>query len=448
MKFIDTLWTFFASVKLAIFTLCALATTSIVGTIVPQGKPYSYYVGAYGPKTAQFFHILDFNEMYYSWWFLGLLGILCTNLIICSLDRLPVVLKIITADNLAVSPERMRKMAFSRKWQLLPAHQEPADLPGLLKKAGWKTAVKVTDQDEICFSQKWRWSRLGVYVVHISILVIFAGAIIGHFLGFKGTVMLPELRSTGQVYATKDSSPIDLGFEVRCDVFTIDFYDNGMAKEYKSGLTIIEKDRVVLQRDIIVNDPLTYRGITFYQSSYEPYRDFILNITDNATHQSERFVLPFQQQRSWADKDLQFGVINAEAIGQRVVRSKIWFKSGEEPATVFWLADNSSTTFSIGGKDYTLAAKQMYATGLQVAKDPGVWVVYVGCGLMMIGLYMAFFLSHKRIWLYRQVDETGVTIHLSGMTNKNKQAFARDFARLESLVDQALTVRDNEPALV
>ncbi len=41
----------------------------------------------------------------------------------------------------------------------------------------------------------------------------------------------------------------------------------------------------------------------------------------------------------------------------------------------------------------------MYATGLQVAKDPGVWWVYVGCGLMLFGLYVAFFMSHRRIWL-------------------------------------------------
>ncbi len=438
MKLFDTVWAFFTSVKLAIFTLCALAVTSIVGTIVPQGKPYSFYVSTYGAKTAQFFHILDINEMYYSWWFLGLLGVLCTNLIICSLDRLPAVVKIITADNLKMAPERMQKMAFSRTWRFPSSHQGVTDIPGLLHKAGWKGVDKVVDRDEIHFSQKWRWSRLGVYVVHISILVIFAGAIIGHFLGFKASVMLPELRSTGQVYASKDSSPIDLGFDIRCESFTIDFYENGMPKEFKSRLTVLQQGSVLLQKDIVVNDPLTYQGITFYQASYEPYRDFILSITDSGSNQSKEFILPFQQQMSWGDKNLQFGVINAEAIGQRAVRLKIWFKAGEEPAQTFWLADNTSTTLSSGGKDYTIKGKQMYATGLQVAKDPGVWVVYVGCGLMMIGLYMAFFLTHKRIWLYKQVDETGVTIYLSGMTNKNKPAFARHFARIESLVDQAL----------
>lgn len=438
MKLFDTLWAFFTSVKLAIFTLCSLAVTSVIGTIVPQGKPYSFYVDSYGAKTAQFFHILSIPDMYSSWWFLGLLGLLSTNLIICSIDRLPAVLRIITADNLAISPERMEKMAFRRKWQISSNHPGLAKMAGLLGEAGWNTSVRRDDRHELYFSQKHRWSRIGVYIVHLSILVIFFGAMIGHFLGYKGSVMIPELRSTEQVYAAKDSSPIPLGFEIRCDSFTVDFYDNGMPKDYKSSLTILEKDRVLLQKDIEVNNPLTYRGITFYQSSYEAYRDFILTITEKATGQSKRFVLPFQQQTTWDDLNLQFGIINAEAMGQRAIRSKVWFKSGENPATVVWLDDNASTSISSGGQEYTLTAKQMYATGLQVAKDPGVWLVYLGCGLMMIGLYMAFFLTHKRIWLYKHVDASGTTVYLSGSTNKNKPAFARLFARLEALVDQAL----------
>ena len=33
-----------------------------------------------------------------------------------------------------------------------------------------------------------------------------------------------------------------------------------------------------------------------------------------------------------------------------------------------------------------------YYTGLQVTKDPGVWVVYIGFILMIIGFYITFFI--------------------------------------------------------
>ena len=58
MLILGQIWNFFSSVKLAIFTLCTLAATSIIGTLVPQGESTSFYINNFGPKTAQFFKIL------------------------------------------------------------------------------------------------------------------------------------------------------------------------------------------------------------------------------------------------------------------------------------------------------------------------------------------------------------------------------------------------------
>ena len=438
MKLFNQLWDFFSSVKLAIFTLCSLAITSIIGTIIPQGESAAFYAKNYGVKAAQFFQILDIPEMYYSWWFLGLLGILSTNLIICSLDRFPSVWKIVNSDNLAITPERIEKMANCHKWEFPAGKLDTIDCTNLLKKNGWNSTSKNISDNELLFSQKGRWSRTGVYIVHLSILVIFIGAIIGHFWGFKGSVMVPELRSTEKAFSYKDSSPIELGFEVRCDLFVIEFYDNGMPKKYMSSLTVLEKGQEVFQKNIEVNSPLSYKGITFYQSSYQGYQDFIVNISENNSGESKQFTLPFQQQTSWEEKGIRFGIVNADAVGQRVVRSKIWFKAADSPATIEWLADNEKTTVKSGGKEYTISAKQMYATGLQVAKDPGVWIVYIGCGLMLLGLFMAFFLSHKRVWLYKLVEKDTVKLCLSGSANKNKMAFTKVFQELEHSIDKII----------
>jgi cytochrome c biogenesis protein len=438
MTLFTQIWNFFSSVKLAIFTLCAIALTSIVGTIIPQGESAAFYVKNYGAKTAQFLHILDIPEMYYSWWFLGLLGILSTNLIICSLDRFPSVWKIITTDNLTISPERIEKMPNCQKWEFGTDKLDHIQLAGLLKENGWTATSKKFGNDELFFSQKGKWSRAGVYIVHFSILLIFVGAIIGHFFGFKGSVMIPEMGSTQKVFAYKDAGTLDLGFEVRNNSFVIEFYDNGMPKVYRSSLTVLEDGQEVLSRDIEVNNPLTYKGITFYQSSYQGYQDFIVNITENTSGDAKHFNIPFQKQMAWEEKGLQFGIINAEAVGQRVVRAKVWFKSGDNPPSVEWLKDNDKATFTSGTKEYTLSAKQMYATGLQVAKDPGVWVVYIGCGMMILGLYMAFFMSHQRIWLYKKNGSSVPQLWLSGSANKNKMAFAKFFAQLKNHIEQAV----------
>lgn len=438
MTLLTQFWNFFSSVKLAIFTLCALATTSIIGTIIPQGESAAFYATNYGAKTAHFFQILDIPDMYYSWWFLGLLGILSTNLVICSLDRFPLVWKLITTDNLNIDPDRIKKMSNYSKWEFGTDKLNQIDLAKLLKKSGWESTSKKLGNNELFFCQKGRWSRAGVYIVHLSILLIFVGGIIGHFFGFKGSVMIPEMRSAQKVFAYKNKGSLELGFEVRCNSFAIEFYDNGMPKEYKSSLTVIENGKEVLTRAIEVNSPLTYKGITFYQSSYQGYQDFLLNITEMSTGDSKQFTLPFQKQMTWEEKNLNFGIINAEAVGQRVVRSKVWFKSGEHPASIEWLNDNDTATFTSGAKEYTISAKQMYATGLQVAKDPGVWVVYIGCGIMLIGLYMAFFMSHQRIWLYKKNGSSVPQLWLSGSANKNKMAFAKVFSELKNRIEHAV----------
>ncbi len=440
MKNLNSIWNFFSSVKLAIFTLSFIAITSIIGTVIPQGESHAFYVKNYGSQTAQFFQILDIPDMYYSWWFTGLLGLLSANLIICSFDRFPAVWKIIHADNLSTSPSKLEKMRESSSWQGTKGISSQLDTGDILQAAGWKAESRKTETGKLYFSQKGAWSRTGVYIVHSSILVIFIGAIVGHFLGFKGSVMIPETRSSTKIFSSDSRTPIELGFEVRCDSFAIEYYDNGMVKEYKSHLTILENEKIVLQKYIEVNGPLTYKGITFYQSSYEGYQDFIVTVKDNDSGENKAFTIPFQKQQGWDEKVIRFGIINAEAIGQRVVRSKLWVKAGDSPAVIEWLEDGRDITIKNGDKNYTVAAKQMYATGLQVAKDPGVWLVYFGCGLMLLGLYIAFFMSHKKIWLYQRIDGDDISVTVAGTANKNKIEFSRQFAELEKQIRKSYGV--------
>lgn len=436
MTNLKSLWNFFASVKLAIFTLCTLAITSIIGTVIPQGEGASFYVKQYGAATAQFMQVLDIPDMYYSWWFLLLLGLLSINLIVCSIERFPRVWKIIHADNFEVSPERIAKMPNSKEWQVAAENVNQIDASAIFKGAGMTPTKKEIDGGTLYFSQSGKYSRTGVYIVHLSILVIFAGAIVGSILGFKGSVMIPELKETDKIFSQEDSSTIDLGFSVRCDEFIIEFYDNGMPKEYQSTLTVSENGKELFTRDIEVNDPLTYKGITFYQSSYQGYQDFIFTVTDKQTGETKQLVLPFQKQQNWQEANLRYGIVNAEALGQRVTRTKLWLKNGDSPAVLTWLDDNAKSTIKTDDNSYEVTVKQMYATGLQVAKDPGVWIVYLGCGLMLLGLYMAFFQSHRRIWLFHDTSAANQKLILGGNSNKNKIAFKQLFTKLENKIDK------------
>ncbi len=427
----NPVFSFFASVKLALFTLFLLAITSIIGTVIPQKESFAWYAQNYSETTAKIFQVLSIPDMYNSWWFLGLLSLLSINLIICSIDRFPGVWKQIHADNLATSLTRLPKMRLSNTWLSGKSEESLAtELSNTLAGKGWKTEQRKRDGSLLLFAQKGAMTRTGVYIVHASILIIFLGAIIGEMYGFKGSIMLPETQSTHSIFKFGTGKSIDLGFEVRCDRFEIELYDSGMPKAYRSQLTILEDGKVTQEKEIVVNDPLTYNGITFYQSSYQGYEDFLLTVTDQENGQKETVVLPFQQRGNLRAHDAAIGIVNAETMGQSITRMKIWFNDEQGQASIFWLKDGEQVTVERPGKHYTIAGKQMYATGLQVAKDPGVWVVYLGCGMMILGLCIAFFMSHRRIWLLLNKEDGNVSVLMSGTANKNKVGFEKIFSSL------------------
>ncbi len=433
----NMVWRFFASVRLALFSLLILATTSIIGTLIPQKNPPEFYIENFGQRTAQFFQLLDVPNMYNSWWFITLLLLFSINLIVCTIDRLPNVWQMVVMNNLDTPLERLEKMPHS---QVFHARGDTIALTeiatSLLAKSGWKPRSENKSTGSLLFSQKHAWSRLGVYTVHLSILIIFAGAIIGSLLGFKAGVMIPEGSATGTVYESGTAKPIPLGFTVQCDDFNVSFYADGTTpKEFRSNLTLLENGKTIIdKRPIIVNDPLSYKGITFYQSSYEPMQGFNVIITNTATKVSRSFQIPLGQKINWPEGGVDFGVINQQMRSRMgdVSTLKVWFSDGKGEPSVFWMDNNTAHTISSPTTTYEFQANQLYATGLQVAKDPGVWTVYIGCILMLIGLYVAFFLSHRRVWVYIVREETAdrCRILVCGASSKNRIAFEKEFAAL------------------
>ncbi len=432
----NSIWTFFASVKLALFVLFLLAVASIIGTVIPQHSPPDAYIQQYGANMARLFQLLDIPDMYNSWWFVSLLIMLGLNLTICTIERLPHVWRMVVQDNLQTEIERLTRMN-PRKEILTPASPEnaAAQIRAGLAATGWKSRETERDGGILLFSQKGPWTRLGVYAVHASILVIFAGAMIGSYFGYKGSIMIPETRSSDVIYEFGTKRPINLGFEVLCKRFTLTHYPNGMPREFRSELAILENGKEVLSKSIVVNDPLTYKGHTFYQSSYQSYEKFLVYLTNNATKTTELFLVEPGKEVKWPGENVTFGIINRDmAETPMKFQYKIWFANAAGPGDPFWIADGDSLTINRGETEYTFGLKEFFATGLQVTKDPGVWTVYIGCTLMLVGLMVAFFLSHRRIWVYIKREDGQSRVLICGNSNKNKPAFEKSFAAVSAAI--------------
>lgn len=431
----NPLWSSLSSVKFALFTFFILAITSIIGTVIPQGEEAAFYIKQFGPNLARLFEVLDVPNMYNSWWFLTLLVLFSFNLIICTIDRLPNVWRMVVLDNLATDPGRLEKMGHRTVFHTSAPIDDSTTkaVQTILTDAGWKAKQGDKGENILFFSQKGAWTRLGVYGVHLSILVIFVGAIIGSVFGYKGSVMIPEGTFTDKIYKRDAvNTPVPLGFQVRCDRFSLTYYDSGAPKEFRSDLVVIDDGKETLSKSIIVNDPMDYGGLTFYQSSYQSIENqYLVTMENNQTKTLQNFVIPPRQQAFWKEENINYGVTSiGRSARMGKYRYKIWFSDGKGAPSEFWAEEETPVIIERPGTTYTFSIKQRFATGLQVTKDPGVWTVYIGCIIMLLGLYVAFFLSHRRMWALLSKTEAGTRILISGTSNKNKFGFDKEFDAL------------------
>jgi cytochrome c biogenesis protein len=439
-SFINTVWDFFCSLKLTIFLLISLALTSIIGTIIPQGQIPPEYVAQISPIKLQIYSKLGFFDMYHSWWFITLLYVFSLNLTSCSIKRLPHVFTFISEPTLVLA-ETMRN-SFSLKKEVAfsgPLEMGREKLKEFLAREFAAPVVSEHNGEYHLFAQKNAWCRLGVYVVHLSILVIFIGAILGSLFGYKGFVTIVEGTSISSI-DTRSGKHIPLGFDLRCDQFSVAFYNTGAPKEFKSILTVLENGKPVKDYTnvrIVVNEPLTYKGITFYQASYgqsSEGSEHFFSVTPRQGGAAERITIREGGITTLKDGTTFKLLETTQEVRQFMpefsgpaARVEVTLK-GKTPQSYIVLKNYPEINAQRGDSvifNYEGSNAKMF-TGLQVAKDPGVWVVWLGCTLMIIGLFIAFFMSHKRVWVV--VSKGHVRMYANA--SKNQAAFQMQFEEL------------------
>ncbi len=436
-SFVTAVWDFFCSLKLTLFLLISLALTSIIGTVLPQGALPPEYVAQISPTKLQIYSKLGFFDMYHSWWFISLLYVFSLNLISCSIKRLPHVFKFISEPTLVLGEGQRTSFPLKKEMTFSGSIEKGKErLAEFLGKEFSAPVITEHNGEYHLFAQKTAWCRLGVYVVHLSILVIFIGAIIGSLAGYKGFVTIVEGTSVNS-FERQNGQQMPLGFEVLCEKFTVDFYANGAPKEFRSILTVLENGTPVpgySQVKVIVNTPMTYKGITFYQSSYGQASEggeHFITVTPRNGGTPEKITVRDNVAVTLKD-GTTFKLLEATqevrqfapGFSGPAARIEVTPK-GAAPQTFIAFKNFPEVNAQRGDAlifSYDGTSAKQY-TGLQVAKDPGVWVVWLGCALMVIGICIAFFMSHKRIWVVVSKGHA----RMYGNASKNQAAFQMQF---------------------
>jgi len=440
----DRVWDFFISVRLAIVTLIVLSATSIIGTIIEQNQPPEKYHKVYEDWAFALMDRLALFDMYHSWWFLFILVLFTVNLTCCTIDRFPKMWKVVRNPRTKLDGSLEKSLSLSDRWKRKGTLSEWAGKYAEALSASFAKPTVTEDGGEVhLYAETGVASRFGVYVTHLSIIIIFFGAILGNVIGFKGYVNIPEGEAVTKVPVRGGVLMQDLGFTVRCNAFSLETYPSGQPKAYKSDLSVIEGGREVARKTIVVNDPLQHKGIWFYQSSYGQSGGTTAQVAVARKDGTPMGSLALAPNESVPVDG--YGTVRGVNYDQNFQGNgpalQVVVEKPGQPAASFWLFKASpdldrqradSLVFSFGGLN-----SKMY-TGLQVAKDPGVNIVWLGCALMTIGIIMAFFLSHQRVWVRLSPGPDGrVEVVLAGSASRNRLAFEKRFEKLQTGVKAA-----------
>ena len=95
---------------------------------------------------------------------------------------------------------------------------------------------------------------------------------------------------------------------------------------------------------------------------------------------------------------------------------------------------NYPDLFDIQGSKYKFELTGYLAkkfTGLQITKDPGVLIVWIGSTLLVVGVTLSAAIYHRRVWakVVPGPHGQGVVVYVGGTAYKGQIDFDREFNR-------------------
>jgi len=435
-------WNIFSSLGLTIFLLIFLAAASVMGTVILQNGTPQQYLAEYGPRLSRILDFFGFFDMYHSWWFRAILALLVVNVVFCSLKRLPSVWRQIFGSTVDLSVSRIQAQPFKGTLAVAEGTEVlERDVEKCVHGSFGKPRRIEKPDGLLLYAEKGRYGRLGVYIAHLSLVIILAGGMIGSIFGFKGIVTIMEGQTVDTILLRKNGQtvPYPLGYQVRCDDFDISYYDTSgpekLVSEYTSTLSIVEGGETIRQEKVRVNHPMAHQGIKFYQTSYGEEPQILVQVTERDGGTPQEF---------WLRRGKRVTIPGSEATIQLLQYHSQVHSFGEgvqlvlfprdEPPQRIWLFKERPDFDQKRGGVFVLRVKDILLTEftvLQVSREPGVWLVWIGCLLLIVGIFMAFFVAHRRLWVYMSRREGKTTeVVLGGNAHRNKVSFERTFEEL------------------
>jgi len=409
-----------ADLRFSIFILLLISFCSILGTIIEQDQSIEIYKVNYpltnpvlGFLTWDIILQLGLDHVYKTWWFFLLMFLFGFSLISCTfLQQFPS-LKVARRCQFFRTTEQFYRLKIST---ILTTFAYPQILARIQENQ-----YSIFQQKDIAYCYKGLIGRVAPILVHISMILILFGTIVGSLFGFKAQEIVPKteqfhiqnILTSGQLTSIPETS-------VRINDFWINYTKNKTVSQFYSDLSVLNSEGSEIDRKTIsVNSPLIYKGLYYYQT------DWNLIGLRFQTETNETLEYPLvnalnKQNKVWltwlsTNSSLTTGLIV-------IIDNLEGYCSIYDPSGIFLgnLELNETLTFNF---PFTLL-EIISSTGLQIKTDFGIPIIYGGFFLLMSSTLISY-VTYSQIWIVKKHKQ----LFIGGTTNRAIFDFELEFLK-------------------
>ena len=469
-------WRSLRSTQTTVGLLTALAVASGVGILVPQGAPAQEYTQRLGKALGPVIVHLGLDHVFSSWWYLLLLGLVICSAAACAKRMWRLGRDLAAGPPLALLQRKLAAEGTSGETAKLNAGPEDvlAQLTGSCRRHRYRVTGGADEAGAIWLvCRKHGWAGYGMVLSHLAIFGIALGALLGVWPG--AALDKPVNLTEQEVYQDPDHS---FDFALRLNSFALEYYpDQTTVKAYKSDVSVLEGDREVKRQSVLVNHPLSYRHVQFYQSSYG-IGGFALKVTPPQGEPEELLfpLVPCSEGDGCGMYDIPSdGAVQFTAGKQAAIVARGFSPDGSESASpmpgagggdsqppaaqitmvsgfgkggdhafteVGWIKQGQPT--KVGDYVVELEGVRQY-TGLNARRDYGIPLVWLGFAALVVGLMATFYFKPHSLLARLTQSGSGVKVTLAAF-EKGGAGGERWQAKPYPVVGQILAQLDEQNA--
>lgn len=394
---------------------------------------HAKYDPAIGAGAVSILERLQVFNIFTAWWFSGLLILLVTSIIVCTLNRTPKLWRT-SAEIRIVQPDPFYN-------PILPDRAALSGMSADAVRAALRRShfhVREADVDGVryLYGDRHRWTKLATLISHLGLILFLVAAAVTSRFGFESGIEL----------TTGESQPVTaIGSEGLLVVKNFGFSDptaaDGAVLDYTTDLAVYRDGQLLARKVIRVNDPLSVAGFTFHQNGFRPAPDLV--IRDSHGQPLWNGPVPLDDTVAGSAHGTM-SVPGQGNIGLEMLLTKAsdgtdgvlflpYRATGQNPdgtpitqaLTPFFVPVGG-----VGGSPDTAFYVQVVGLGnatILVAKeDPGQGIVWFAFLSLITGLLITFYLPRRRIWA--RLDQNG-DLRIVGRSERYVD-FRREFGHL------------------